>query len=29
MVVADYLAIGFLIACMLCAGAMAISRGKS
>jgi hypothetical protein len=29
MLVADYLAIGFLIACMLCAGAMAISRGKS
>jgi hypothetical protein len=28
MFVADYIAIGFLIACMLCAGAMAIARGK-
>jgi hypothetical protein len=28
MFVADYIAIGFLIACMLWAGAMAIARGK-
>jgi hypothetical protein len=29
MIIADYIAIGFLVACMLGAGAMAISRGKS
>jgi hypothetical protein len=29
MLIADYIAIGFLVACMLGAGAMAISRGRS
>jgi hypothetical protein len=29
MLITDYIAIGILVACMLGAGAMAISRGKS